>query len=318
MSNRIWRVGNCIYRIDDYELYDFDNSYYNNVLYLKDDLNEGLLYAYSAQSSEKYLKSLYPNIVSVNNYNTGITQLVPSEFDCSDFNNMHIEFSVLIHRYYDNIESIVQKVRNLCGWFPYVVRVCYKDYKKNNIPVSIFISYSDFCNDSNWNIDFKIHMLYYEKICMEIYFICGHHNGIIENGYFKDKFLYHCTKANKIYKIGKNGLCPRNKDNNAMLLCCVYFTDKIDAIFPMINSNNANGRILLRFAGNNIKCANCQYDIKHSNAYYTTENIHPRNIEIYCDNGWKPIIETIKQNYSIKTMDEVIYDFNNDSALLEN
>lgn len=92
MSNRIWKVDNCIYRIDDYELYDFDKSYYNNVLYLKDDLNEGLLYAYSAKSSEKYLKSLYPNIVSVNNYSTGISQLVPSEFDCSDFNNMHIEF----------------------------------------------------------------------------------------------------------------------------------------------------------------------------------------------------------------------------------
>lgn len=96
---------------------------YNKILFPIENINEGLIRVYSAESTEKYLKQIFPNIVCVNNYHTWVNKRLPDKFKYTDYNNMQIKFAITISKYYDNIKDISQKVYDLCGWFPYVIRV---------------------------------------------------------------------------------------------------------------------------------------------------------------------------------------------------
>lgn len=292
---------------------------YDDALYFSDTLNEGLLYAYNAKSCERFLKTEFPNIVSVHNYNTGISEKIPKGFGCEDYKNMHIEFAVLIEKRYDNIKEITKRIYNLCGWYPYVIRVAFKDYKKNNIPISVYISYSDFFDESKWEIIFKVYMEHYEMLSMEIYYLAKHNYmgfGLGNINYFHGDALYHSTIANKVNKIAKQGLCPKKKDNDGLMIDCIYFSDRIDALFPMFNEKNKKFRVLLRFNGDVINGLDCQNDLKHAHAFYTHQNISPNEIQLYTDNGWAPIVKCLNEPVNMKTMDEIIEDFHNNNKRL--
>lgn len=316
-------MGRCIIRRYNADLYDDTLGLirYNDALYFSEALNEGLLYAYNAKSCERFLKTEFPNIVSVHNYHTGISEKLPKEFGCEDYKNMHIEFAVLIENRYDNIKEISKRVYNLCGWYPYVIRVAFRDPTKNNIPISAYISYSDFFDESKWEIIFKVYMTHYELLSMEIYYLARHNYigyGLGNKDYFRGDMLYHCTIADKVNKIAKQGLCPKKKDNNGLMIDCIYFSDRIDALFPMFDENNKKFRVLLRFNGYKINGEDCQHDLKHEHAYYTHQNIHPNDIELYTDKGWISIVKCMSKPVNMKTMDEVIEDFyNNDEKLLD-
>lgn len=314
-------MGEFIIRRDSVDLYDDTLGLikYNDALYFSNTLNEGLLYAYNAKSCERFLKTEFPNIVSVHNYHTGISEKLPKEFDCTDYKNMNIEFAVLIENKYDNIKEISKRVYNLCGWYPYAIRVRFKDPSKNNVLFSAYIFYKDFFDTSKWNGNFfGVYMTYYDIQCMEIYYLARHdYIGLGAENYFHGDILYHCTIADKVNKIAKQGLCPKKKDNNGLMIDCIYFSDSIDALFPMFTTENQKYRVLLRFNGDKISGKDCQRDLKHDHAYYTHQNIPPNDIELYIDKGWTPIVKCLNKPVNMKTMDEVMRDFyNNDKKLL--
>lgn len=77
-------------------------------------------------------------------------------------------------------------------------------------------------------------------------------------------------------------------------------------LFDMMNKDNCKIDALLRFNGNYINGKDCQYDEKHSGAYYTTTNISPNIIEVYTENGWVNIRDCVNNMYNMKTMEEIL------------
>lgn len=317
MGNRRIVKGNCVYEKKTTSLSDFDGiMLYDDILYESKIMSEGLIRSYTAKSSEEYLKKKYPNIVSVHNYHTRIQDRVPKEFECHDFKNMGIEFSVLISKEFDNVEDINDKVYNLCGWYPYVVRIKFDMGGRENIEDVVYIKYNDIIDSRKWGIDFRTYMRHYDILYMEIYYLSKCRNLSIMSGHpFRGKWLYHTTEVSKIRKIAKNGLCPRRKKSDIFGIDCIYFSDNLPILFSM-TTWNGNEYVLLRFNGNNIDGEDCRRDKKHNGAYYTVSNIPPSNIEIYTKYGWLPIASCDNEDNSIfKRMNNIEVEFDNDTIM---
>ncbi len=290
---------------------------YDDVLYLNENnVNEGLIRSYSASSVEKYLMSIYPNIVRVHNYHTGVPDKVPEELGCEDFRDMGIEFSAVIRNNFDNIKDINKTVCDLCGWFPYVVRVGFLNKYPTDKADSVFIKYEDFIDEKRWNIDFKVYMYHFEISCIEIYYLAKFGNlGIMNNNIFVGKWLYHTTSIKRISHIEKNGLCPKKRENNEFGLDCIYFSDNIETIFSL-TKDRENELVLLRFSGGLIKGIEAQRDKEHKDSYYTNKNINPRDIEIYTEYGWLALVACIGKEEIFKNMTEIIKDYSDKTMLI--
>lgn len=307
MDYKRWVANNCVYEKKTSSLSDRDGiMLYENVLYpIIDKLNEGLIRSYSAKSSESYLTKLYPNIISVHNYHTGISNMVPHELGCEDLNDMSIEFAVTIIDKFDNIPDINKTVYNLCGWYPYALRIKFENETPSSSPDSVYIKYKDFVDEEKWDIGFKVCMYHFKITCIEIYYLakCGN-LGILNNNIFSRKWLYHATSIKRIRNIERNGLCPKKRNDDLFGLDCIFFSDDLNTIIPM-TKGDMEEFVLLRFNGDLIKGIEAQRDKKHNNSYYTSKNINPKDIEIYTKTGWKHIEDCIGKEDNIKRIREI-------------
>lgn len=318
MGNRRIVKDNCVYEKKTTSLSDFDGiMLYDDILYESNIISEGLIRSYTAKSSEEYLKRKYPNIVSVHNYHTGVQDRIPKEFECHDFKNMDIEFSVLISKEFDNVEDINDTVYNLCGWYPYVVRIKFDIKGRKNVEDVVYIKYNDLIDSRRWGIQFGTYIRHYDIVYMEIYYLSKCRNLAIMSGYpFKGKWLYHTTDVSKFKKISKNGLCPKRKNTVTFGIDCVYFADNLPTLFSM-TIWNGDKYGLLRFYGDKINGEDCRIDKKHDGAYYTISNIHPANIESYTKYGWLPIRSCdCKDEEIFKRMNIIKDEFDNNTILL--
>lgn len=63
---------------------------------------------------------------------------------------MEIEFSVLISKEFDDVEDINDTVYNLCGWYPYVVRIKFDMKGRENIEDVVYIKYNELIDSRKW------------------------------------------------------------------------------------------------------------------------------------------------------------------------
>jgi len=262
------------------------------------EINENLFNSYSPITVEKYLKSLFSYVVSVKDEHlTDITEFstikfideTPKDTVLADYTS---GFVVTVNKYMDSYQELNKVVSDFCGWVPYVIRLNFVDSYKNVHRKSF--KYKDTVGDEmKKELSFACRQFSSIDIC----YLAKHPEKTLTNS----EYLYHATHISHMDKIIKLGLCPRNKQENALYK--IFLTDDLSLFEKIIQEepeqktkfNPEDDRtyadsyfVVLRIKSSSVK--NLFIDEKHPNSYFTTSNISPNDIEIMTDlYNWIPI-----------------------------
>lgn len=176
------------------------------------------------------------------------------------------EYAIKLNEYTPEVEKQVKELLNRCGW---------RIFKQGS------------------------GMNYTEEIPYMYIYIEAVHGFEMING---DKIFYHATPSNKVQKILKNGLCPRDEGKrNEYRGARIYLSMRNNQyLFHSLFGNDDYEVFIVDLRGSGIKVYQDEYA---NDAVYVTENIPPDRLKLTTNLGRE---EDNKRNEFYKLVDERI------------
>jgi hypothetical protein len=255
----------------------------DNIKFLYENLNEGLIKTYDMNKCKKYLQKRFTNIINIE----------PSINDPYHFlktSNKKDYFYIEIDSKFENYKEIEECVYNLCGWWTSFIILNIKDKRfplKRTIPI-IFKNYQKL--KSPYSHEYEKYLdEYFEDISNNKNLYIDTLELQIEQKFttiqkLNFKNLYHASYKRYLPNIIKKGLVPRNDTNHPDR---IFFSEDYSFIKKIITKESIILRLNFDDYSEYIFDNYTFYDdTHHNNAVFTLDNIHPKYIQVLLNDKW--------------------------------